>query len=132
MENEAIRFESGDEGTGLSGLAFILKDLQTNEHLRESVRAAELMQSYLEEAHSGPNRGVKQAGLAVLNTARRPAILVETGFSTNPQDGKLLSSRTSQRNLAASMADAVVAYLLEYERKVGEAVSSGPAGRGGH
>ena len=132
MENEAIRFESGEEGTGLSGLAFILKDLQTNEHLRESVRAAELMQSYLEEAHSGPNRGVKQAGLAVLNTARRPAILVETGFSTNPQDGKLLSSRTSQRNLAASMADAVVAYLLEYERKVGEAVSSGPTGRGGH
>ncbi len=130
MENEAIRFENPDDRAGMSALAFILKDLQTNEHLRESVRAGELMQSYLEETHTGPNRGVKQAGLAVLNTAKRPAILVETGFSTNPQDGKLLSSRTSQRNLAGSMADAVVAYLLEYERKVGEAVSNG-AGRGG-
>ncbi len=128
MENEAIRFESADDRTGLSGLEFILKDLQVNEHLRESVRAAELMQLYLEEAHTGPNRGVKQAGLAVLNTARRPAILVETGFSTNPQDGRLLSSRNSQRNLAVSMADAIVAYLREYERKVGDGVSSGPAG----
>ena len=131
MENEALRFEAPDDRAGLSGLEFILKDLQVNEHLRESVRAAELMQSYLEEAHPGPNRGVKQAGLAVLNTARRPAILVETGFSTNPQDGRLLSNRTSQRNLAASMADAIVAYLREYERKIGEGTSRGPAGRAG-
>jgi N-acetylmuramoyl-L-alanine amidase len=119
MENEAIRFEHPDEKSSVSGLEFILKDLQTNEHLRESVRAAELMQSFLMEAHTGPNRGVKQAGLAVLNTAKRPAILVETGYSTNPQDGKLLSTRSSQRNLAASMADAIVAYLRQYEQKVG-------------
>jgi N-acetylmuramoyl-L-alanine amidase len=131
MENEAIRFETSDAAARLTGLDFILKDLQLNEHLRESVRAAELMQSYLEEAHTGPNRGVKQAGLAVLNTATRPAILVETGFSTNPQDGRLLSSRASQRNLAASMADAIVAYLVEYERKVGDPATSGPAGRPG-
>lgn len=125
MENEAIRFESPDEKSSVSGLEFILKDLQTNEHLRESVRAAELMQSFLMEAHTGPNRGVKQAGLAVLNTAKRPAILVETGYSTNPQDGKLLSTRASQRNLAASMADAIVAYLKQYEQKVGDGVSTG-------
>lgn len=131
MENEAIRFETSDAASRLTGLDFILKDLQLNEHLRESVRAAELMQSYLEEAHTGPNRGVKQAGLAVLNTATRPAILVETGFSTNPQDGRLLSGRASQRNLAASMADAIVAYLVEYERKVGDTATSGPAGRTG-
>jgi N-acetylmuramoyl-L-alanine amidase len=125
MENEAIRFENPDDQEAVSGLDFILKDLQTNEHLRESVRAAELMQSYLEEAHTGPNRGVKQAGLAVLNTAKRPAMLVETGYSTNPQDGKLLSTRASQRNLAASMADAIVAYLRQYEGKVGDGVASG-------
>lgn len=130
MENEAIRFENPDDQEAVSGLDFILKDLQTNEHLRESVRAGELMQSYLEEAHTGPNRGVKQAGLAVLNTARRPAMLVETGYSTNPQDGKLLSTRASQRNLAASMADAIIAYLKEYEGKLGEGVSSG-SGRTG-
>lgn len=125
MENEAIRFEHPDDQEAVSGLDFILRDLQTNEHLRESVRAAELMQSFLMEAHTGPNRGVKQAGLAVLNTAKRPAMLVETGYSTNPQDGRLLSTRASQRNLAASMADAIIAYLKQYEGKVGEGVANG-------
>ncbi len=126
MENEAIRFDdSADNTESAGGLDFILKDLQLNEHLRESARAAELVQSYLQEAHSGPDLGVKQAGFMVLTTARRPAILIETGFSTNPEDAKLLTGDVTQRNLARSIADAIVAYLLEYERKVGSgAVSS--------
>jgi N-acetylmuramoyl-L-alanine amidase len=124
MENEAVRFDRPDAaGDPLGGLDFLLKDLQLNEHLRESARAAELFQSYLQEAHTGPDLGVKQAGLVVLTTARRPAILVEVGFSTNPDDAKLLTSPGGQKNLTSSMADAVVAYLLEYERKVGQ----GPA-----
>lgn len=125
MENEAVRFDHPDsEGGRLGGLDFLLKDLQLNEHLRESARAAELVQSYLQEAHTGPDLGVKQAGLVVLTTARRPSILVEVGFSTNPDDAKLLTRPSSQKNLAASMADAVVAYLLEYERKVGQVPAS--------
>jgi N-acetylmuramoyl-L-alanine amidase len=129
MENEAIRFEgSEDTAEQAGGLDFILKDLQLNEHLRESARAAELVQSYLQESHTGPDLGVKQAGFMVLTTARRPAILIETGFSTNAEDGKLLTGRTSQRNLASSIADAVVAYLLEYERKVGQGPVSTASG----
>lgn len=134
MENEAIRFDgSEDSAEPAWGLDYILKDLQLNEHLRESARAAELVQSYLQESHTGPDLGVKQAGFMVLTTARRPAILIETGFSTNAQDAKLLTGGTSQKNLAASIADAIVAYLLEYERKVGQgpvsAVSSTRANR---
>jgi N-acetylmuramoyl-L-alanine amidase len=109
-----------------------MKDLQINEHLRESARAAELVQSYLQEAHTGPDLGVKQAGLMVLNTARRPAILVEVGFSTNPDDAKLMTGHGTQKNLASSIADAVVAYLLEYERKSGQGpVSAGSGSRTG-
>ena len=127
MENEAVRFDRpGGQSAELDGLGFLIKDLQLNEHLRESARAAELVQSYLQEAHTGPDLGVKQAGLVVLTTARRPSILVEVGFSTNPEDAKLISTRSTQKNIAASLADAVVAYLLEYERKTGDAT----AGRG--
>lgn len=131
MENEAVRFERPDDAAApAGGLDFLLKDLQLNEHLRESARAAELVQSYLQEAHTGPDLGVKQAGLVVLTTARRPSVLVEVGFSTNPDDAKLMTSRNGQKNLAASLADAVVAYLLEYERKVGDgAGATAPAGR---
>ena len=128
MENEAVRFEqpSGDAVEG--GLDFILKDLQLNEHLRESARLAELMQSHLSEVHPGPDKGAKQAGLMVLTTARRPAVLVELGFATNPEDAKVMSRPQSQQNLAASIADAVVSYLLEYERRVGTAEANTETG----
>ena len=124
MENEAVRFEQQPADGPVQGIDFILKDLQLNEHLRESARLAELVQSHLAEVHSGPDKGVKQAGLAVLTTARRPAVLVELGFSTNKEDAALMTSPRSQRNLAASVADAIVSYLLEYERRVGSAVSA--------
>jgi N-acetylmuramoyl-L-alanine amidase len=55
----------------------------------------------------------------VLTTARRPAILVELGYSTNPQDGQLLTTRSAQQALAAAVSEAVVDYLLDYERKTG-------------
>jgi N-acetylmuramoyl-L-alanine amidase len=128
MENEAVRFEAGASAADQAvGLDFILKDLQLNEHLRESARAAELVQRHLRVAHTGENRGVKQAGFMVLTTARRPAILVELGYSTNPQDGLLLTTRSSQKAMAESIADAIVEYLLDYERKTGSARDSGRA-----
>jgi len=128
MENDAIRYEAPTAaGPSAGGLDFILRDLQANEYLRESARAAELVQASLDPVHSGDNRGVKQAGYAVLTTARRPAILVEMGFSTNPEDGRLLSSRTSQKQLARAIADAIVNYLREFERKSG--VGPDTAGR---
>jgi N-acetylmuramoyl-L-alanine amidase len=129
MENDAVRFETDQDPVGtVGGLDFILKDLQLNEHLRESARLAELVQRDLADVHTGESRGVKQAGFMVLTTARRPAILVELGYSTNPQDGRFLTSRNSQKAMAASIADAIVEYLLEYERKTGSAPDSG-AGR---
>ena len=122
MENEAVRFETGEsQGAMTGGLDFILKDLQLNEHLRESARAAELVQKKLRTVHTGQDRGVKQAGFMVLTTARRPAILVEMGYSTNPQDGRYLTSRRSQRTMASAIADAIVDYLKDYERKTGGA-----------
>jgi N-acetylmuramoyl-L-alanine amidase len=126
MENEALRFEAQRADTASSGnLSYILRDLQLNEYLRESARVAELMQQELDPVHTGEDRGVKQANFAVLRTARRPAVLVELGYSTNPGDARLLTNRNSQRSLAAALSDAIVAYLLEYERKTGVAADSG-------
>jgi N-acetylmuramoyl-L-alanine amidase len=126
MENEAVRFEAGESQAAMTGgLDFILKDLQLNEHLRESARAAELVQKKLGTVHTGQDRGVKQAGFMVLTTARRPAILVEMGYSTNPQDGRYLTSRRNQRTMASAIADAIVDYLKDYERKTGGAEAGG-------
>jgi N-acetylmuramoyl-L-alanine amidase len=120
MENDALRYE--DQTRDPTDIDFILRNLQMNEYLRESARAAELVQQEIGRVHTGDNRGVDQSNrLAVLNTARRPAILVEMGYSTNPEDARLLIGRKSQQAIATAVADAIVAYLLEHERKIGTA-----------
>jgi N-acetylmuramoyl-L-alanine amidase len=125
VENEAVRFETAREEAPTGGLDFILKDLQLNEHLRESAQLAAIVQDKVGDVHTSPDRGVKQAGFMVLTTARRPAVLVEMGYSTNPEDGRFLSTPSSQRKLASAIADAVVDYLLDYERRTGTAADSG-------
>jgi N-acetylmuramoyl-L-alanine amidase len=121
MENEAVRFEPETEAAAeKQGLGFILKDLATNEYLRESARLAELIQVQLGSVNPGGDRGVKQAGFMVLTTARRPAVLVEMGYSTNPADARIMTNRTSQQRMASAIADAIVGYLADYERKMGD------------
>ena len=124
MENDVFRFET-DAGAAEGALGYILRDLQVNEYLRESARLAELVQGRVAGIHAGGDRGVQQGPFLVLAAARRPAILVETGFATNPQDGAFLASALGQRKIANAVADGIVAYLLEFERKL----AVGGAGR---
>jgi N-acetylmuramoyl-L-alanine amidase len=96
---------------------FILKHLQANEILRESALLAELVQEKVAAVHPGEDRGVQQSRFAVLATATRPAILIETGYGTNRRDARFISSVAGQQALARSIADGIVAYLLKYEAK---------------
>ena len=125
MENDALRFETTTAGNS-GPVGFILNDLQLNEYLRESARLAELVQGKVSAIHPGEDRGVQQGPFLVLAAARRPSILVETGFATNQRDGAFLASAQGQRKIALAIVDGIVAYLLEFERK------SAGAGSGGH
>jgi N-acetylmuramoyl-L-alanine amidase len=118
MENDALRYDTGSNLGRSDQFAFILKDLQTNEYLRESAALAETVQARGAGVHPGQDRGVSQARFVVLSTARRPAILVETGFSTNPTDAHFLASSAGQRKLAQAIADGIIEYLVAYERKI--------------
>ena len=129
MENDAVRFETDSPRLPAGGLGTILRDLQLNEYLRESAQLAGLVQGAVARVHPGEDRGVQQAAFMVLTTARRPAILVETGFATNRDDAAFLASALGQRKLANAIADGVVAYLLEFERKVAGAQGGGGPGR---
>lgn len=119
MENEAIRFETDADVTRDDPLGFIMRDMAQNEHLRESGRLAELLQAGMKQVHPGPSRGVKQAGFRVLVTAFMPAVLVELGFGSNRLESAYMTDPAKQRELASTLADAVVRYLEQYERKVG-------------
>ena len=119
MENEAVRFETSEDVSRDDPLGFIMRDMAQNEHLRESGRLAEMVQAGMRQVHPGPNRGVKQAGFRVLVTAFMPAVLVEIGFGTNKREAEYMTDPVRQQELADTLADAVVRYLEQYERKVG-------------
>jgi len=117
LENESVRYEK-DTGGGDDPMRFILNDLQENEHLRESSRLAQIVERTLGEVHPAEARGVKQAGFAVLATSYMPAVLVEVGYGSNPDEARYLTSAAGQRRLARGIAEAVVSYLAEYERRL--------------
>ncbi|MGH8698780.1 MAG: N-acetylmuramoyl-L-alanine amidase family protein [Burkholderiales bacterium] len=124
MENDAVRFEA--HAADLAGdVGFILRDLQQNEYLRESARLAELVQASAAAVHPGDDRGVQQAAFTVLSRARRPAILVEVGFATNRDDAAFITTALTQRKIANAIADGIVAYLLEFERRLEAATVGG-------
>ncbi|MGI8618744.1 MAG: N-acetylmuramoyl-L-alanine amidase [Gemmatimonadaceae bacterium] len=119
MENESVKFETGSNAPKGDPLSFIINDMAQNEHLRESMDLAESIQSGLRRIHPGPNRGVKQANFAVLRTSFMPAVLVEIGFGTNPEEAAFMSDPSKQRLIARAIADGALEYLDHYEQRVG-------------
>lgn len=118
MENEALRYETGSREALDDALSFIFKDLHANEYLRESALLAATVQRTAARVHPGGDRGVQQNRFVVLATARRPAILIETGFATNRRDAAYLASPAGQQELARAIAEGIAAYLRQYENKV--------------
>lgn len=105
FENSAQRFENG--ALADDALGFIFNDLRQNHYLRASSEGASIVQRRLAGAQAGPDRGVKQAAFVVLEGAFMPAVLVELGFISNPQEERLLASREYQRDAARRLAAAV-------------------------
>jgi len=115
LENAAQEFEEADEGSyNGSDLSFILTELRNLDHQHWSALLAELVQTQLRNFHPGPNRGVKQGPLAVITNALMPAVLVEVGFLTNPDEEALVLEESFQENAATALALAVREFFRRY------------------
>ena len=77
----------------------------------ESRRLAELIQAQLTSEKQVKNRGVKHAPFVVLIGTKVPAVLVEVGFISNPQEGKKLTTKAYQRQLATAIAKGIEQYI---------------------
>ena len=77
----------------------------------ESRRLAELIQAQLASGKQAKNRGVKHAPFVVLIGTKVPAVLVEVGFISNPTEGKKLTTKAYQRQLAAAIAEGIEQYI---------------------
>jgi N-acetylmuramoyl-L-alanine amidase len=77
-----------------------------------SLRAARLVQRELVRATGARDLGVQQrSDLTGFNWADVPVVLVETGYMTNPSEGRLLRSAAYQARVARGLATGVRAFL---------------------
>jgi N-acetylmuramoyl-L-alanine amidase len=70
-------------------------------------RLASLIQRNAMKTTSGENRGIKKARFYVLRKSRIPAVLIECGFLTNPQDARRASRGAYRDLLARQIARAI-------------------------
>lgn len=68
--------------------------------------ASEILDQMIAET-SGSSRGVKQGNFQVIRETVMPAVLIEAGFITNPEERQLLSSQTYLDKLAKGIAGGV-------------------------
>ena len=119
-ENAAASTEPDPE----LGLQMILWDLAQSYHLGESQRFATLVQEELNLALGLRDRGVRQAPFTVLMGARMPAVLVELGFLSNPEEEEKLQSPVYR----AELVDALVRAITRFKRQVEDQYASGREG----
>jgi N-acetylmuramoyl-L-alanine amidase len=73
-------------------------------------RLASLIQRNAMKTTSGENRGIKKARFYVLRKSRIPAVLIECGFLTNPQDARRASRAAYRDQLARQIARAIIKF----------------------
>ena len=57
------------------------------------------------------DRGVKRSRFSVLRNARVPAVLIEGGFLTNPEEARNIHSPEWRQKYATAVADGIMAYM---------------------
>ena len=120
-ENEAIHYEE-DYSVKYDGFdpkkaeSYIMFNFLKNSHLKNSMEFAAPIQKELIARTRMPDREVRQAGFIVLMDVGMPAVLIETGFISNPNDQKILTSESGQTNIARAIFTAFQTYKNNVER----------------
>jgi len=97
-------------GGGTRDIDLILWDMAQARHLSESAAFAMLVEEELRRRVEMSSNPVQQAPFRVLVAANMPAVLVEMGFLSNPEQETQLTSDDFKNRVVQSLFDAVVRY----------------------
>ena len=117
IENNAMGLE-GPTGSD-SNLQMLLWDMAQTTHLRESSVLAEMVQSNMNSLGGTTDRGIKQAPFVVLKGANMPAVLVEVGFLSNPEEERLLADAAYRQQVANMLFQSLNRYRQRHASLIG-------------
>ena len=95
--------ESPEQG----GSKEILKDMARNRYLNDSVRLAKLIQKHMDKVFPRKSRGLRDAHVLALEGLSIPAVVVEIGFATNPEDRKTIVDAKTQAAVAHALCQSI-------------------------
>ena len=108
VEGKGFDAENVDRRTEM--LLRILGDMQQNNKISESTEfAAALYNAGVR--NNLPMRRVAQAPFFVLRGAGMPAVLLETGFVTNANESRILTTQAYQQRIAEAMTEGIMRYI---------------------
>lgn len=119
QENDVIVYES-DYQTQYAGYdpnsteSQIIFEFMQNEHQKESLEMASLVQEQLTGYAGRHDRGVHQAGFLVLWKNAMPSILIELGYISNQTDMNYLIGSTGVETLSKGIYRAFDTYLKNF------------------
>jgi N-acetylmuramoyl-L-alanine amidase len=128
IENAPLGVDTTSGKAG-SDLDYILRDMKNLDTQHWSSLLAQMVQDEMAKVDSSPDRGVKQAPLAVITNALMPAVLVEVGYLSNPQEARLLAQKPFQEKTARAIARAIEDFFARYPPRSGDAGGGGGEGR---
>ena len=95
--------------------ANIIFSLYQNAYLEQSLDLSAKIQKQFMKRIVAKDRGVEQAGFLVLYKTAMPAILVESGFISNPNEEEYLNSEKGKNNIVLSIFEAFKEYKYKIE-----------------
>ena len=113
MEGAVLPSATGGDRT----IEMMLWEMAQLQHLEQSAVVAGLVEQTLRSRVKMSPRAIQQAPFRVLVGANMPAVLVELGFISNPEEEKLLGSHAYQLRLVDGLVDAVGRYRAQLEAR---------------
>ena len=113
-KNYAATYQGFDPDDPSSSIIF---SLMQNAHLGQSLEFAADVAQAMEGGPIKTNRGVSQDPFWVLWRTAMPAVLIEVGFMTNPQDLAVLRSEIGRDQIAQNIYKAFRIYKARYDRE---------------
>jgi N-acetylmuramoyl-L-alanine amidase len=103
-------------GGGSRTVDLILWEIAQARYLEQSSTFAGLVEQALRSRVEMSPRAIQQAPFRVLVGANMPAVLVEIGYLSNPEQEQSLTSGAYQDKVTQSLFDAVVQFRARFER----------------
>ena len=89
----------------------IVDDLHRQNHIRHSFDWSKNLAEAWKNNDRSSSNVIRQAPFVVVSQSKRPAVLVEVGFLTHPQEATLLATRSHQERIAENIYQGLIHFV---------------------